>query len=93
VEVEEEWWSQEEGASDIDLSSCYSLSSSSDEKEWHKGKWSSKNINSLCFAAQDTQFWSWMTNLEIIVWVINRTWLNFWPRYPNPIPDTLWPKS
>jgi hypothetical protein len=41
------------GASDIDSSSCYSSSRSSDEEEnQHKGKWSSKNINSLCFAAQ-----------------------------------------
>jgi hypothetical protein len=41
------------GASDIDSSSCYSSSSSSDEEEnWHKGKRSGKNINSLCFAAQ-----------------------------------------
>jgi hypothetical protein len=41
------------GASDIDSSSCYSSSSSSDEEEnRHKGKWSSKNINSLCFATQ-----------------------------------------
>jgi hypothetical protein len=41
------------GASDIDSSSCYSSSSSSDEEEnWHKGKRTSKNINSLCFAAQ-----------------------------------------
>jgi hypothetical protein len=40
-------------ASDIDSSSCNSSSSSSDEDEnWHKGKRSSKNINSLCFAAQ-----------------------------------------
>jgi hypothetical protein len=41
------------GASDIDSSSCYSSSSSSDEEEnRHKGKRSSKNINSLCFATQ-----------------------------------------
>jgi hypothetical protein len=41
------------GARDIDSSSCYSSSSSSDEDETrHKGKWSSKNINSLCFTAQ-----------------------------------------
>jgi hypothetical protein len=41
------------GASDIDSSSCYSSSSSSDEKEnRHKGKHSSKNINRLCFATQ-----------------------------------------
>ena len=41
------------GASDIDSSSCYSSSSSSYEDEnRHKGKWSSKNINGLCFAAQ-----------------------------------------
>jgi hypothetical protein len=41
-------------ASDIDSSSCYSSSSSSDEKEnWHKGKRSSMNINGLCFATQD----------------------------------------
>jgi hypothetical protein len=40
-------------ASDIDSSSCYSSSSSSDEDEnWHKGKRSFKNINGLCFAAQ-----------------------------------------
>jgi hypothetical protein len=41
------------GASDIDSSSCYSSSSSSDEDEnRRKGKWSSKNINGQCFAAQ-----------------------------------------
>jgi hypothetical protein len=41
------------GASDIDSSSCYSSSSSSDEDaNRHKGKQSSKNINDLCFAAQ-----------------------------------------
>jgi hypothetical protein len=41
------------GASDVNSSSCYSSSSSSDEVEnRHKGKWSSKNINSLCFIAQ-----------------------------------------
>jgi hypothetical protein len=41
------------GVSDIDSSSCYSSSSSSDEEEnRHKGKWSGKNINGLCFAAQ-----------------------------------------
>jgi hypothetical protein len=41
------------GASDINSSSCYSSSSSSDEDEnRHKGKWSSKNINGLCFATQ-----------------------------------------
>jgi hypothetical protein len=41
------------GASDIDSSSCYTSSSSSDEDEkLHKGKRSSKNINSLCFSAQ-----------------------------------------
>jgi hypothetical protein len=40
-------------ASDIDSSSLYSSSSSSDEDEnQHKGKWSSKNINGLYFAAQ-----------------------------------------
>jgi hypothetical protein len=40
-------------ASDIDSSSCYSLSSSSDEEHnQHKGKRSGKNINGLCFAAQ-----------------------------------------
>jgi hypothetical protein len=40
-------------ASDIDSCSYYSSSSSSDEEEnRHKVKWSSKNINSLCFAAQ-----------------------------------------
>jgi predicted DNA-binding helix-hairpin-helix protein len=41
------------GASDIDSSSYDSSSSSSDEdKNQHKGKWSSMNINGLCFAAQ-----------------------------------------
>jgi hypothetical protein len=41
------------GASDIDSSSCYSSSSSSDGAEnRHKGKRSSKNINGLCFATQ-----------------------------------------
>jgi hypothetical protein len=41
------------GASDIDSSSCYSLSSSSIEEEnRHKGKRSGKNINGLCLAAQ-----------------------------------------
>jgi hypothetical protein len=41
------------GASDIDSSSCYSSSSSSDgERNRHKGKRSSKNINGLCFTAQ-----------------------------------------
>jgi hypothetical protein len=41
------------GASDIDSSSCYSSSGSSDEHEnRYKGKRSSKNINSLCFATQ-----------------------------------------
>jgi hypothetical protein len=41
------------GASDIDSSSCYSSSCSSDEDEnRHKGKRSSKNINGMCFAAQ-----------------------------------------
>jgi hypothetical protein len=41
------------GASDIDSGSCYSSSSSSDEEEnRHKGKRSSKNINSLCIATQ-----------------------------------------
>jgi hypothetical protein len=41
------------GASDIDSSSCYSSSSSSDEEEnRHKGNWSGKNINGLCFTAQ-----------------------------------------
>jgi hypothetical protein len=40
-------------ASGIDSSSCYSSSSSSDEeKNRHKGKQLSKNINGLCFAAQ-----------------------------------------
>jgi hypothetical protein len=40
-------------ASDIHSSSCYSSSSSSDEDvNQNKGKRSSKNINSLCFAAQ-----------------------------------------
>jgi hypothetical protein len=40
-------------ASDIDSSSCYSSLSSSDEDDnRHKGKRSSKNIISLCFAAQ-----------------------------------------
>jgi hypothetical protein len=53
VEAKEEWWSQEEGVSDIDSSSSYSSSSSSDEDEnQHKGKRSRKNINSLCFDAQ-----------------------------------------
>jgi hypothetical protein len=42
------------GGSDIESSSCNSSSSSSDEKEEnrHKGKWSSKNINDICFAAK-----------------------------------------
>jgi hypothetical protein len=41
------------GGSDIDSSSCYSSLSSSDEDEnLHKGKWSSNNINGLCFATQ-----------------------------------------
>jgi hypothetical protein len=41
------------GASNIDSSSGYTSSSSSDEEEnQNKGKWSSKNINGLCFAAQ-----------------------------------------
>jgi hypothetical protein len=41
------------GASGINSSSCFSSSSSSDEDEnRHKGKWSSKNINGLCFTAQ-----------------------------------------
>jgi hypothetical protein len=41
------------GASDIDSSSCYTSSSSSDEDEnRHKGMRLSKNINGLCFAAQ-----------------------------------------
>jgi hypothetical protein len=41
------------GVSDIDSSSYYSSSSSSDEEEnRHKGKRSSKNITSLCFATQ-----------------------------------------
>jgi hypothetical protein len=41
------------GASDIDSSSCYPSSSSSDEEEnRHKGKRSGKNINGLCFTAQ-----------------------------------------
>jgi hypothetical protein len=40
-------------ASDIDLSSCYTSSTSSDEDEnRHKGKQSSKNIKGMCFAAQ-----------------------------------------
>jgi hypothetical protein len=40
-------------AGDINSSSCYFSSSSSDEDEnLHKGKWSSKNINGLCFTAQ-----------------------------------------
>jgi hypothetical protein len=44
------------GANDINSSSCYSSSNSSDEKEnQHKGKWSSKNINGLCFVAHG--FW------------------------------------
>jgi hypothetical protein len=38
-------------ARDIDSSSCYSSSSTSDEEERHKGKQSSKSINSLCFTA------------------------------------------
>jgi hypothetical protein len=42
-----------DGASDIDSSSCYSLSSSCDEEEnRHKGKRSGKNINGLCFTTQ-----------------------------------------
>jgi hypothetical protein len=46
------------GVSDIDSRSCYSSSSSSDEDEnRHKGKWSSKNINDLCFAAQGFAAW------------------------------------
>jgi hypothetical protein len=46
-------WAMVADASDINSSSCYSSSSSSDEDEnWHKGKQSSKNINGLCFAAQ-----------------------------------------
>jgi hypothetical protein len=46
-------WAMVAGASDIDSSSCYSSSSSSDEDEnRHKGKRSSENINSLCFATQ-----------------------------------------
>jgi hypothetical protein len=41
------------GASDIDSRSCYSSSSSIDEEDnWHKSKWSGKNINGLCFAPQ-----------------------------------------
>jgi hypothetical protein len=41
------------GVSDIDSSSCYtSLSSSDEDDNQHRGKRSSKNINSLCFAAQ-----------------------------------------
>jgi hypothetical protein len=41
------------GVSDIDSSSCYSSSSSSDEeKNRPKCKRSSKNINGLCFATQ-----------------------------------------
>jgi hypothetical protein len=40
-------------ASDINSSSCYSsLTSSNEDKNQHKGKQSSKNINSLCFASQ-----------------------------------------
>jgi hypothetical protein len=40
-------------ASDINSSSCYSSSISSDEEEnQHKGKRSGKNINGLCFTAQ-----------------------------------------
>jgi hypothetical protein len=39
--------------SNINSSSCYSSSRSNDEKEkQHKGKWSSNNINGLCFATQ-----------------------------------------
>jgi hypothetical protein len=46
-------WAMVAGASDIDSSSCYSSLSSSDEEEnRHKGKRPSKNINSMCFAAQ-----------------------------------------
>jgi hypothetical protein len=46
------------GACDIDSISCYSSSSTSDEeKNRHKGKRSGKNINSLCFAAQDFVAW------------------------------------
>jgi hypothetical protein len=41
------------GASGIDSSSCYfSLSSSDEEENRHKGKRSGKNINGLCFPAQ-----------------------------------------
>jgi hypothetical protein len=41
------------GASDIDSSSYYSSSSTSDEEEnQHKGKFSGKNINGLCFSSQ-----------------------------------------
>jgi hypothetical protein len=40
-------------ASDIDSSYCYSsLSSSGEEGKRHKGKWSGKNINWLCFTTQ-----------------------------------------
>jgi hypothetical protein len=43
------------GESDIDSRSCYSSSSSSDQDEnRHKGKWSSKNINGTCFAPKVT---------------------------------------
>jgi hypothetical protein len=46
-------WAMVARASDIDLSSCYFSSSSSDKDEnWHKGKQSRKNINGMCFAAQ-----------------------------------------
>jgi hypothetical protein len=41
------------GARDINSSSCYTLSISSDEEDnQNKGKLSSKNINGLCFTAQ-----------------------------------------
>jgi hypothetical protein len=41
------------GASDINSSSCYTSSSSSDvDENRRKGKRSSKNINDLCFTAQ-----------------------------------------
>jgi hypothetical protein len=51
------------GASDMDSISCYSSSSSSDEDEnRHKGKRSSKNINSLCFI--DQGFCTWHIALQ-----------------------------
>jgi hypothetical protein len=62
AEAEEQWRHKKNteramvaGASNIDSSSCYASSTSSGEEEEvnrHKSKWLSKNINSLCFAAQ-----------------------------------------